>query len=621
MISAMSAFTPSPHEPVDVLDTPITDVIRQSNVSVRLNNALINAGNSLPFHTVREYLEAGPTAKDKFLTIPNLGRRSANELDDIVRAFVADGPAHPALPAVYRGPTLAAVRQALARMFSEFHFPDIFLEGAISTRLANALRTNPQLPRRLSKFLDGLERICNELRSAGNVGKVSITELLGLAKAFTAEVLRNAGFSEEIISYAHAVIFDNRIASDEALAHLQAAVTNARPIIADDLTSAHSAHEIVADMMRELADRDRSVLERRYGFLTGRIETLEEIALDYRVTRERIRQIEANNLRRIGRSKLGRRLRMAFDQEISGRLMAATENLGFIRDGEKSQVLRKLPAADRFAIDVLYEDRDKFLRKFARRWHGGWILPPLIKEELQELLRQVKARLASICLPTAFSELTAGMPETSVRTAIELGTDLSIVEGYLIVGRVGARPLRTIRLHRCLVAATGVLEVGDLMARYRQSAANDKHSSVRDAMIVMLMAPHLFLGVFDRHWYGLGEVGHVAETLETRNELPEQETDDEVAPARPDEEGIRALLRQILLDEGPLRFVDLRERAARRLRGKSPHSVGPILLTSGEFVRPLPGIYAVPEQNSRCRCYPLRPTAVFASRGTGPLSG
>lgn len=55
-------------------------------------------------------------------------------------------------------------------------------------------------------------------------------------------------------------------------------------------------------------------------------------------------------------------------------------------------------------------------------------------------------------------------------------------------------------------------------------------------------------------------------------------------------------MRQILLDEGPLRFVDLRERAARRLRGKSPHSVGPILLTSGEFVRPLPGVYSLPQQ-------------------------
>ena len=108
-------------------------------------------------------------------------------------------------------------------------------------------------------------------------------------------------------------------------------------------------------------------------------------------------------------------------------------------------------------------------------------------------------------------------------------------------------------------------------------------------MIVMLMAPHLFLGVFDRHWYALGNAGSAAETPEARDDLAELGAADDVVPLRPNEEGIRVLLRQILLDQGPLRFVDLRERAAQRLRGKSPQSVGPILLTSGEFVRPLPG--------------------------------
>lgn len=51
-----------------------------------------------------------------------------------------------------------------------------------------------------------------------------------------------------------------------------------------------------------------------------------------------------------------------------------------------------------------------------------------------------------------------------------------------------------------------------------------------------------------------------------------------------------------LADRGPMRFVELRELATRRIGGKSPHSIGPILLTSGEFVRPLPGIYALPAQ-------------------------
>ncbi len=159
-----------------------------------------------------------------------------------------------------------------------------------------------------------------------------------------------------------------------------------------------------------------------------------------------------------------------------------------------------------------------------------------------------------------------------------------------------------------------MLELIDLMARYRQATPKDKYSSARDATIVMLMAPHLFLGVFDRHWYGLGEAGRFEEAIEDRDELSEPNADEDVMPTRPDEEGLRALLRQILIDQGPLRFADLRDRAASRMRGKSAHSIGPTLLTSGEFVRPLPGIYAVPEQIPAA-------AAILAGGGTGPLSG
>lgn len=287
--------TPSSDTPVDVLDTPITDVIRQSDGSVRLNNALIGGRKKLPFYTVREYLEAGPKAMDRFLIIPNLGRRSADELDNLVRMFVANGPSQRSEPVFHQGPHLNAVRQALVAMFSGFRFPDVFLQGAISTRLAKALRNSPQLAGSLSKFPDGPECICSNLRGAGNVGRVSISELMDLAKEFTAEMLRKVGFSEEAIPDAHAVIFDRRIASDEALARLEALLKNARPASADDDPSSYSIHDVVSQIMSELAERDRDVLERRYGFLTGKIKTFEEIALDYRLTRERIRQIEAKN--------------------------------------------------------------------------------------------------------------------------------------------------------------------------------------------------------------------------------------------------------------------------------------------------------------------------------------
>ncbi len=54
-----------------------------------------------------------------------------------------------------------------------------------------------------------------------------------------------------------------------------------------------------------LDDREKDVIYRRNGFVDERVQTLEEIAKDYGVTRERIRQIESKSYRKL-RSKANR---------------------------------------------------------------------------------------------------------------------------------------------------------------------------------------------------------------------------------------------------------------------------------------------------------------------------
>lgn len=49
-------------------------------------------------------------------------------------------------------------------------------------------------------------------------------------------------------------------------------------------------------LLGELSDRDRKVIELRFGLADGRIHTLEEIGRMFSLTRERIRQIEAKSL-------------------------------------------------------------------------------------------------------------------------------------------------------------------------------------------------------------------------------------------------------------------------------------------------------------------------------------
>jgi RNA polymerase primary sigma factor len=57
----------------------------------------------------------------------------------------------------------------------------------------------------------------------------------------------------------------------------------------------------VMDTLARLAPRERKVLELRFGLEDGLHRTLEEVAIELRVTRERIRRIEAEALLKLRR--------------------------------------------------------------------------------------------------------------------------------------------------------------------------------------------------------------------------------------------------------------------------------------------------------------------------------
>lgn len=53
----------------------------------------------------------------------------------------------------------------------------------------------------------------------------------------------------------------------------------------------------------EILDREREILKKRFGLVDGVVHTLEEVGKEFNVTRERIRQIEANALEKIRQHK------------------------------------------------------------------------------------------------------------------------------------------------------------------------------------------------------------------------------------------------------------------------------------------------------------------------------
>jgi RNA polymerase primary sigma factor len=66
-----------------------------------------------------------------------------------------------------------------------------------------------------------------------------------------------------------------------------------------EVTSFNLLKGKLGEVMTSLSDRERKILEQRYGLADGFPRTLEEVGKQYNVTRERIRQIEAKALRKL----------------------------------------------------------------------------------------------------------------------------------------------------------------------------------------------------------------------------------------------------------------------------------------------------------------------------------
>ena len=76
-----------------------------------------------------------------------------------------------------------------------------------------------------------------------------------------------------------------------------------------DAASREMLRETVQHALAALSERERQVLELRFGLVDGKDHTLEEVSRYFNVTRERIRQIEAKALRKLRHPTRSRHLR------------------------------------------------------------------------------------------------------------------------------------------------------------------------------------------------------------------------------------------------------------------------------------------------------------------------
>ena len=82
-----------------------------------------------------------------------------------------------------------------------------------------------------------------------------------------------------------------------------------------EITSLSLLKDKLGCILTSLTQRERRVLEMRFGLSDGNARTLEEVGRQFRVTRERIRQIEAKALRKMRHPTRVRQLQGFLDFE------------------------------------------------------------------------------------------------------------------------------------------------------------------------------------------------------------------------------------------------------------------------------------------------------------------
>ena len=100
---------------------------------------------------------------------------------------------------------------------------------------------------------------------------------------------------------------------EEDDSHLGDFIKDERSMSPDEYATNEILKEQIQETLSTLQEREREVLELRFGLIDGTSHTLEEVGKKFNVTRERIRQIEAKALRKLSHPSRAKKLKDFLD--------------------------------------------------------------------------------------------------------------------------------------------------------------------------------------------------------------------------------------------------------------------------------------------------------------------
>jgi len=171
-----------------------------------------------------------------------------------------------------------------------------WIRQAITRALADQSRTiriPVHMVETINKFKQAERQLIQDL------GREPLPEEIAAEMHETLEkVLHIIKISQDTIS------IETSVGEDDEDSTLEDFIEDVRTVTPDRAAALELLRDYVGEVIKDLTPREQKILEMRFGLKDGVAHTLEEVGQEFDVTRERIRQIEAKALEKIGKHQL-----------------------------------------------------------------------------------------------------------------------------------------------------------------------------------------------------------------------------------------------------------------------------------------------------------------------------
>jgi len=175
-----------------------------------------------------------------------------------------------------------------------------WIRQAITRAIADQARTI-RIPVHMVETINKLVRIQRQLLQ--DLGREPSPEEIGRQMGIPAEKVR------EILKVSQEPVSLETPIGEEEDSHLGDFIEDSDAVVPVDAASFILLQEQLEAVLHTLSEREKKVIQLRFGLLDGHPRTLEEVGREFGVTRERIRQIESKTLSKLRHPSRSQKLR------------------------------------------------------------------------------------------------------------------------------------------------------------------------------------------------------------------------------------------------------------------------------------------------------------------------